>query len=150
MRSHHVHEGRRRAKPSLSLSSSVVYSVPVTVYSLQWRPSIALFRNFRKPIAWRRVHAMARGLRDPTHYVFSEGINGMGPDGAPSRHPPRGGGAVPRDLYFTRKLPEGSIALHTPACASGHLCRVQRMHIPMAHTAPTPHLHRTSGDLHMV
>ena len=32
-------------------------------YTIRWRLSIPLFR---KPIAWRRAHAMARRLRDPT------------------------------------------------------------------------------------
>ena len=61
------HEGRAR---SLSLCPDL--------YTIRWRLSIPLFR---KPIAWRRAHAMARGLRDPTTSHQETSI-GMGPDSA--------------------------------------------------------------------
>ena len=46
------HEGR--ARPSLFVLINILS---------RWRPSIPFFR---KPIAWRRAHAMAQELRDPT------------------------------------------------------------------------------------
>ena len=46
------HEGRARP-----------LSLCLDLYTVRWRLSIPLFR---KPIAWRRAHAMARRLRDPT------------------------------------------------------------------------------------
>ena len=46
------HEGR--ARPSLFVLINILS---------RWRPSIPFFR---KPIAWRRAHAMAQELQDPT------------------------------------------------------------------------------------
>ena len=46
------HEGRARP-----------LSLCLDLYTVRWRLSIPLFR---KPIAWRRAHAMAQELRDPT------------------------------------------------------------------------------------